>query len=175
MRSWLGSGGKSVISGDLMIRSRSTFTGNGSLVAPAFTSNICPALTFRVWRGYFTKARRAAPSKTINLLLPKRVDSKINVVPVIPTVTAFVLNSPPPESFGTCTRIEPLPSCPLRPALLKLKIVFAPRRVIVKSSKVSSERDSSPVRTAVFSLTWSFSAAGRGGASDRRSLTSRII
>ena len=99
----------------------------------------------------------------------------MTVVPVTPTVTALVLMRAPPESFGTRNRTEPPPNSTLRPARLKLKIEFAPKRVIVKSTKVSSERDSSPVRTPVPSLTLSSIAAGRAVDLDGRSLTSRII
>jgi hypothetical protein len=103
------------------------------------------------------------------------VDSKITVVPVTATVTALDLMAPPPEFFGTRRRIEPLSSWTLRPALLKLKIVFEPRRVMVRSAKVSSERESPPVRTPVSSRTVSFTTAGRAAASEGRSFTSRII
>jgi hypothetical protein len=59
--------------------------------------------------------------------------------------------------------------------LLKLKIVLAPRRVIVRSEKVSSDLDSSPVRTPVSSETLSFTIASRGSAWEGRSFTSRMI
>jgi hypothetical protein len=91
------------------------------------------------------------------------------------TVTALFLIDPPPESFGTRNRIEPLSTFAVRPALLKLKIVFAPRRVMVRSAKVSSERESPPVRTPVSSETLSFKAASRAAASVGSSLTSRMI
>lgn len=155
--------------------SRSTSTGTGSVVASGGTSSICPARTLRTRRGSFTRERRARPSKVINLLLPAASDSKMTVVPVMATVTTLVLMAPPRESFGTRRRIEPLSSFAVRPALLKLKTVSAPRRVMVRSENVSSERDSPPVRTAVSSETLSSTAAGRASASDGRSLTSRMI
>jgi hypothetical protein len=121
------------------------------------------------------KETRAPPSSTINLLRPDRAASKVTVVPVMPTVTAFVVIRAPPESFGTLKRTEPLPNSMLRPAPVKLKTVFAPRRVMVRSRKVSSDRDSSPVRTPLPSRTLSFMTAGLAADLDERSLTSRII
>src|SRR6266404_1646181 len=117
MRSSLGSGGKSVRSGCVfLIWSRSTSSGAGNFIASPCTFNICPARTFLNSLGYLTKRSRASPSSTIKLTLPIRVDSMITVVPVMPTVTARVLNSAPPEFLGTRKRIEPLSSTPLRPA-----------------------------------------------------------
>lgn len=155
--------------------SRSISTGRESVAAPGGTSSICPARTLRTRRGSFTRERRQRPSSVINLLWPAASDSKMTVVPVMATVTLFVVMAPPRESFGTRRRIEPLSSFAVRPALLKLKIVSAPRRVMVRSENVSSERDSPPVRTAVSSETLSFTAAGRASAWDGRSLTSRMI
>jgi hypothetical protein len=108
------------------------------------------------------------------LLRPDRADSRITVVPVIPTETALVVMRAPPESFGTRRSIEPLLKSTLRPALLKLKDVFAPRRVIVSSRKVSSDRESSPVRTPVPSFTLSFTTADFAADLEGRSLTSRM-
>jgi hypothetical protein len=174
IRGWLGNGLKSVMSGWFRITSlRSMFTGMGRVVAPGGTSIIWPARTFRNSRGFAVSDTRALPSSVINFL--PRFASKITVVPVTATVTALFLMVPPPESLGTRSRIEPLSTFAVRPALLKLKIVFEPRRVIVRSGKVSSERDSPPVRTPVSSATLSFTAAGRAAASDGRSFTSRMI
>ncbi len=94
------------------------------------------------------------------------------VVPVIAAVTAEVLIRAPPEFFGTRRSIAPPPRSRLRVPSLKLKIVFAPRRASVASVKVSSARDSSPVRTAVPSRTGSLTLAGRGAAWAGRSFTS---
>jgi hypothetical protein len=82
------------------------------------------------------------------------------VVPVTPAVTALATIVAPPEFFGTRSRTEPSWKCTSRPAFLKLKIEFAPSRVIVRSENVSSERALLPVRTAVASPTRSFRAAG---------------
>ena len=57
---------------------------------------------------------------------------------------------------------RPLSTSTLRPPRLKLKMLFAPTRVIVRSAKVNSARESVPVRTAVPSVTLSFHEAGRG-------------
>src|SRR5947208_12944428 len=53
-------------------------------------------------------------------------------------------------------------------------MLFAPTRVIVRSAKVNSARESVPVRTAVPSVTLSFNEAGRGAACETSSLTPRI-
>jgi hypothetical protein len=111
----------------------------------------------------------------VNWLCPSGLLSKITVVPVMATVTALLRIEPPPEFFGTRSRIEPLSTFAVRPLLLKVKIVFAPSRVIVRSGNVSSERESPPVRTPVSSLTWSFKAAARGSALAGKRLTSRMI
>jgi hypothetical protein len=121
------------------------------------------------------KESRELPSSVINLLAPSGLASKITVVPVMATVTALFLIAPPPEFFGTRNRIEPLSTFAVRPASLKLKIVLAPSRVMVRSAKVNSDRDSSPVRTPVSSATLSLMSASRGSASDGRSFTSRMI
>ena len=176
IRGWLGSGLKSVMSGWFRIRSsRSMSTGIGSVVAPAGTSSIWPARTVRNSRGLTVSEKRALPSSVVNLLSVPRLPSKMTVVPVIATVTALFLMVAPPESFGTRSRIEPLSTFAVRPALLKLKIVFAPRRVMVRSGKVSSERESSPVFMPVSSETLSSTAAGRSASSDGSRVTSRII
>jgi hypothetical protein len=123
----------------------------------------------------FVKESRELPSSVINLLAPSAPASKITVVPVMATVTVLFLIAPPPEFFGTRKRIEPLSTFAVRPASLKLKIVLAPRRVMVRSAKVSSDRDSSPVRTPVSSETLSLMSASRGSDSVGRSFTSRMI
>jgi hypothetical protein len=172
----LGNGLKSTIKGCVRINSsRSIVTGEGKSVAPGGTSNIWPARTVRHWLGFVLRAMRAVPSSVVNLLCPSGVLSKITVVPVMATVTALLRIDPPPESFGTRSRIEPLSTFAVRPLLLKVKIVFAPSRVIVRSWNVSSERESPPVRTPVSSLTWSFRAAARGSALAGKRLTSRMI
>ena len=176
IRGRLGNGLKSVMSGWFSITSfKSMLTGIGNVVAPAGTSSIWPARTLRESPGFDVSETRARPSSVINLLFVPRLPSKITVVPVIATVTALFLMVPPPESLGTRSKIEPLSTFAVRPALLKLKIVFEPRRVIVRSGKVSSERESPPVFTPVSSETLSFTAAGRSAASDGSSFTSRMI
>ena len=65
---------------------------------------------------------------------------------------------------GTSSRTEPRSRFRSRVPSFKLKIVFSPRRVMVRSVKVNSARDCVPVRTAVPWLTLSFIAAGCGGA-----------
>src|SRR6266705_2764139 len=62
----------------------------------------------------------------------------------------------------------------MRAAAPKLKTVFAPSRVSVWSIKVSSARESVPVRTAVPSRTASFTAAGRAVVCAASSRTSWI-
>jgi hypothetical protein len=156
----LGNGLKSTINGWVRINSsRSMSTGIGRVVAPAGTSSICPPRTVRDSPGLLLRESRDVPSSVISLLPPTESVSKITVVPVIATVTALLLIDPPPEFFGTRNRIEPLSMFAVRPDLLKLKIVFAPSRVIVRSGNVSSERESPPVRTPVSSETLSFTAA----------------
>lgn len=173
---WLGNGLKPVMSGWLFMTSlRLMFTGIGRVVAPAGTSSICPARTLRKSPGFERRAIRELPSRVINLLLVPPPDSKMTVVPVIATLTALVLIDPPPESLGTRRRIEPLSTLAVRPPPVKLKIVFEPSRVMVRSGNVNSERDSPPVRTPVSSETLSFTAAGRAAAWEGRSLTSRTI
>ncbi len=175
IRGRLGSGLKSVMSGWLRITSfRSIFTGIGRVVAPAGTSNIWPARTVRGSPGLDVSETRALPSSVINLLFVPRLPSKMTVVPVIATVTAMFLIVPPPESFGTRSRIEPLSTFAVCPALVKLKIVFEPSRVIVISGKVSSEREPPPVLTPVSSETLSLTAAGRSSALEGSSFTSRM-
>src|SRR5437588_479454 len=130
MRLRLGRGGKSVMSGCFcMISFKSTSVGKGSVVAFGGTSSICPARTLSDCPGCLARETWALPSRTISLLVPARVDSTITVEPVIATVTAPVWMVPPPESFGTRRRSEPRPSSALRPPLLKLKTVLAPRRM----------------------------------------------
>ena len=50
-----------------------------------------------------------------------------------------------PELFGTHNKMAPLAKSKARAPSLKLKMVFAPRRVMVALVKVSSPRDSLPV------------------------------
>src|ERR1041385_161173 len=99
----------------------------------------------------------------------------MTVVPVIAAVTAAVWIFAPPEPFGTRSRIAPFPRSTVREPSLKLKIVFAPKRAIVRSPKVSSARESAPVRTAVFPRTVSLVVAGRGAASGDWIFTSFTI
>ena len=94
------------------------------------------------------------------------------VVPVIAAVTAAVLICAPPEFFGTRKSTAPLPRSIVREPRSKLKIVFAPSRAIVRSVKVNSPRESTPVRTAVPPRTSSFTAAGFGSACSGSNLTS---
>src|SRR5216110_1085252 len=96
----------------------------------------------------------------------------MTVVPVIAAVTAAVWIFAPPEFFGTRSRIAPLPRSTVRVPWLKLKIVSAPRRAMVRSPKVNSARDSAPVRTAVSPRTVSLRVAGRGAAWAGRIFTS---
>jgi hypothetical protein len=98
--------------------------------------------------------------------------SKIQVPPLIAADTAAVLIFTSGAVGGTETRMAPLVSFTSRDPALKLKTVFAPRRVIVRSANVSSVRDSVPVRTAVPCLTSSFTVAGRGAAWFGSSFTS---
>ena len=88
------------------------------------------------------------------------------------TAPVVILASAP--FLGTCTRIAPLLRLRLRVPSVKLNIVSAPSRVIVRSVNVSSVRESGPVRTAVSSLTSSATTAGRGAARPDRSFTSLI-
>ena len=81
----------------------------------------------------------------------------------------------PPESVGTRNRMAPFSTFRLRPFSSKEKMLFAPIRVMVRSAKVSSARESIPVCTAVSSRTLSSTTAGLGAALDNRSSTSRII
>src|SRR2546423_7650361 len=96
----------------------------------------------------------------------------MTVVPVIAAVTAAVWIFAPPDPFGTRRRIAPLFRSTVRLPSLKRKIVFAPRRAMVRSPKVNSARDSTPVRTAVSPRTVSLSVAGRGAACAGRIFTS---
>jgi hypothetical protein len=88
------------------------------------------------------------PSSTKNFFV-----DIMTVVPVMAAVVAAVVIFAPPEFFGTCNKIAPSDKSKVRVAALKLKIVFAPSRVTVRSAKVSSARDSTPVRTAAPSRT----------------------
>ena len=110
---------------------------------------------------------------TSNLLRPERAVSMMTVGPVMPAVTAVVTIDAPPEFFGTRNKSEPGSICPSRPALLKLNTEFEPSRVMMRSVNVSSERYESPVRTAVPSLTLSFTAAARAFASSGSKFTCR--
>jgi len=96
----------------------------------------------------------------------------MTVVPVIAAVTAAVWTFAPPEPFGTRRRIAPLPKSTVREPWLKLKIVLAPNRAMVRSPKVNSARDSGPVRTAVSPRTVSVSVAGRGSVWPETNFTS---
>src|SRR5256885_14792581 len=96
----------------------------------------------------------------------------MTVVPVIAAVTAAVWIFVPPDPFGTRSRIAPLFRSTVREPSLKLKIVFAPNRAIVRSPKVNSARDSTPVRTAVSPRMVSLVVAGRGSARAGRIFTS---
>ena len=75
-------------------------------------------------------------------------------------------------SLGYLKRIAPSIRFISRVPSLKLKIVLAPRRVMVRSAKVNSLRDCVPVRTALPRRTRSLTAAGRGAACSSSSLTS---
>jgi hypothetical protein len=103
------------------------------------------------------------------------LNSKIAVPPVTPAVKAGVVIWTAGAFFGTCRSMAPLPKFSSRVPSLKLKIVFAPRRVMVASVKVSSARDSMPVRTAVPCCTSSLTAAGLGAAWPESNLTSLMI
>jgi len=85
----------------------------------------------------------------------------VKLVPA--TVATAVLILPLPERFGTYNKTLPLAKSKSRAPSPKLKTVFAPSRVNVRSVKVSSARESLPVRTAAPGLTLSFTEAGRGG------------
>src|SRR4051794_17317021 len=71
--------------------------------------------------------------------------------------------------------MAPPPRSRFRVPSLKLKSVFSPRRVMVRSLKVSSARDSIPVRTAVPLLMRSFRLALRGAAWTGSSFTSLMM
>src|SRR5438552_15480921 len=86
--------------------------------------------------------------------------AKRAVPPVIAAVTADVLTLTAGALGGICRRTAPLVRSSSRDPCLKLKTVFAPSRVIVRSVKVSSARDSTPVRTPIPWMTLSFTAAG---------------
>jgi len=88
--------------------------------------------------------------------------AKRAVPPVIAAVTADVLILTAGALGGICRRTAPLVRSTSRAPCLKLKTVFAPSRVSVRSVKVSSARDSTPVRTPIPWVTLSFTAAGRG-------------
>src|SRR6202030_3182584 len=96
------------------------------------------------------------------------------VPPITPAVTPAVVILAAGAFEGTSTRMAPLVTFSSRAASLKLKMVFSPSRVTVRSAKVNSARDSVPVRTAVPRPTFSFTAAGRGAAFEGSSRTSRI-
>ncbi len=69
------------------------------------------------------------------------------VVPVIPAVTVAVRIVAPPAFFGTWSRKDPLSIAMSREPDVNRNTEFAPMRVIVWSGKLSSARDSRPVRT----------------------------
>src|SRR5260370_42231892 len=96
------------------------------------------------------------------------------VATIMPAGTPAVLILAAGAFEGTSKRMAPLVTFSSRAASLKLKIVFSPSRVTVRSAKVNSARDSVPVRTAVPRPTFSFTAAGRGAAFEGSSRTSRI-
>src|ERR1700726_4637288 len=100
--------------------------------------------------------------------------AKRAVPPITPAVTPAVVILAAGDFDGTPKRMGPLVKFSSRAASLKLKIVFWPSRVTVRSAKVNSARDSVPVRTAVPRPTFSFTAAGRGAAFKGSSRTSRI-
>src|SRR5262249_33211202 len=74
----------------------------------------------------------------------------------------------------TARRTLPLLRSTSRVLALRLKIVFAPSRVIVRSLKVSSARDSFPVRRALSNVSLSFTTAGRGAPCASNNRTSWI-
>src|SRR5205823_439677 len=90
-------------------------------------------------------------------------------------VTAAVLILTLEPFFGTDTKTAPSRRSSSRACWLKLKIVLAPSRAIVRSAKVNSVRESVPVRTAVPMLTSSFTDAGRAAACWESNRTSLII
>src|SRR6266567_1581271 len=100
---------------------------------------------------------------------------KSAVPPITETVTATVLALAGAAPLGTARRIVPLVRSTSRAPALRLKIVFAPSRVIVRSVNVSSARDSFPVRTALCNVTLSFTTAGRGAPCASNNRTSSII
>src|SRR6266446_43049 len=100
--------------------------------------------------------------------------AKKAVPPITAAVTAALLILAGGAFDGTSRRMVPLVTFSSRARSLKLKIVFSPSRVTVRSEKVNSARDSVPVRTAVPRPTFSFTAAGRGAAFEGSSRTSRI-
>src|SRR5437773_9756387 len=101
--------------------------------------------------------------------------AKNAVPPITETVTATVLALAGAAPLGTARRIVPLVRSTSRAPALRLKIVFAPSRVIVRSVNVSSARDSFPVRTALCNVILSFTTAGRGAPCASNNRTSSII
>ena len=77
-------------------------------------------------------------------------------------VATAVLILAPPELFGRYSNM--LPFAKSNSPSPKLRTLFAPSRANVRSVKVSSARESLPVRTAVPGRTLSFIEAGRGAA-----------
>ncbi len=88
--------------------------------------------------------------------------AKRAVPPVTAAVTADVVTLTAGALGGTSRSTAPLVRSSSRAPCLKLKIVFAPSRVNVRSVKVSSARDSAPVRTPIPWVTLAFTTAGRG-------------
>jgi len=135
---------KSVISGWLrMISFRSTFTALAAWSRRVAHRSFAGQNFPEHLRIHFQRDRRTAFQRD-QLAAPTSVPSKITVVPVTATVTALLLMEPPPESFGTRNRIEPVSTVAVRPDLVKLKTVFAPRRVIVRSGRSAQNANRRP-------------------------------
>src|SRR5260370_8124695 len=96
------------------------------------------------------------------------------VAPILPAVTPAVLILAAGAFEGTSKRMAPLVTFSSQAASLKLKMVFSPSRVTVRSEKVNSARDSVPVRTAVPTQTFSFTPAGRAATFHRPNRTSQL-
>src|SRR6266516_3132005 len=98
--------------------------------------------------------------------------SAIAVKLVPATVANLVLILAPPEFFGAYNNMLPLAKS--KDPSPKLRTLFAPSRANVRSVKVTSARESLPVRTAVPAWTLSFIEAGRGAACGASNCTLRI-
>jgi hypothetical protein len=150
-----------VIKSDVSIASF-TLNSSGELICPPGASQtISPAWTVIANSGCPVGQTRPVPSKTMNLPVAA---SKIAVPPLIAADTAAALTLTSAAPGGIWIRIAPLLIFKSRVPGLKLKTVFDPRRVMVRSVKVSSVRESVPVRTAVPNFTSSLTTAGRGAA-----------